>query len=351
MKKASVLIIVSVLLATLFCVAGCASGVTYTDEESGISISLPREWQSYTEEDLEEMSEENMRLAFFYDEEPYSETITCYAVSGFDGQTISDYSKENLNDYYSSWLSVDEVTLEELPSGTYYRVKGTSTEDDAYLVVYATMKNGYLIEYQYSANDGIADHDQLSDFEDMVENAEYITAESESSDTTGSDESGDGSSDESSSESSEEVKYTEEKYSGYSITLPSKWSIPAEGSLGNMIENEVTTVFCCYGLKDEYIQCAAVPDYKGQKITDYSKKDVSKFYSATLSDEKVKKKKLKSGTYYQTKGTGLYNKHYYVIYDTIKNGCQVRYIYDSFGGESYTPHLSDFEEMVDNASY
>ncbi len=146
-------------------------------------------------------------------------------------------------------------------------------------------------------------------------------------------------------------EYTDDE-ADFTITFPSDWRIVSEEDREDLGYDSDTFayLYCDDGSNCEYIWGDKFSGYKGKKITDFSKEATSEMYSDAMSVDSVKKKKLDSGTYYVTKGTDEDN-NYYVVYDIVKNGYHISFSYASTGGKSETPHLSDFKEMVNNASY
>ncbi len=146
-------------------------------------------------------------------------------------------------------------------------------------------------------------------------------------------------------------EYTDDE-ADFTIAFPSGWTIVSEEDREELGYDSDTFayLYCDDGSNCEYIWGRKSSGYDGMKVTDFSKEAVSEMYSEAMTVDSVKKKKLDSGTYYVTKGTDEDN-NYYVVYDIIKNGYQIRFRYASTGGKSETPHLSDFKDMVDNASY
>ncbi len=230
MKKASVLIIVSVLLVALLCLAGCGSSSSgedtssstattensdsesngddasddssssgsessasesndndsadksttkkYTDKEIGLTVSLPSEWTALSEEDREELGYAgDTFLYLYYDKRTSGEYIWGQKFSDYDydGVKITDFSKDYVTDFYSDTMSVDSVKKKKLDSGTYYQIKGKGLDDDNYYyVAYDIIKNGYDIRYEYASYGGNSDHTpHLDDFENMVNSAKY----------------------------------------------------------------------------------------------------------------------------------------------------------------------------------
>ncbi len=227
MKKASVLITASVLLAALLCLAGCGSSSSgedtsssaattensdsesngdntsddssssgsdssasesgeegvllsadkkYNDKEIGLTVSLPSEWTALSEEDREERGYTgDAFLYLYYDEKNSGEYIFAEKSSGYKGKKITDFSQEFMSELYSDAMSVDSVKKKKLDSGSYYQIKGKGLDDDNYYyVVYDIIKNGYRINYTYASYGGNSNRTpHLSDFEDMVNNAKY----------------------------------------------------------------------------------------------------------------------------------------------------------------------------------
>ncbi len=162
-------------------------------------------------------------------------------------------------------------------------------------------------------------------------------------------------------------KYTA-KAAGLTISLPRKWAeLGTDERWGlekfeNSEHYQDSLMIFDYrtGEFPECIIVQAFPGYEDYVLADNAEKDISKDYKDEgYSVDSVKKKKLKSGTYYVVKATrpnspdAVSDEHdvYYVEYMTLKNGHEVYLSYRSYGGKSYTPHLSDFEKMVKKAKY
>ncbi len=318
MKKASVLIIVSVLLAALLCVAGCSSGVEYTDEKTGVTVSLPDNW----EEDSDSEKDDCL-LAFWPEdsEDRFAQDIRCYIRANESSyEKITDYSEEYVNDFYS--LEDKELEEKELPSGTYYEVTGSS--DDVYYVIYLTVQNGCLIQFQYTSESPETPY--LSTFEDMIDNAEFGS-------------------------SSSDKKYSDKEV-GFTVALPIYWieeDVEDSDDESNSYREERMEFGCGRGHDFAAIFCTT---YSGLEedasISDFPKKNIVELYSVSADD--VSKKKLTSGTYYQFNRTLQDDSgdSLSVVYVTIKNGYLIEYEYISNNNKLC---LSDFEDMVDNAEY
>ncbi len=333
MKKASVLIIASVLLAALFCIAGCSSDVSYTDEKTGVTVSLPDSWeeQSYLEED-------NNFLAFTHEgsQDGSSEIINCLLVAEVPYKSITDYSEEFITNLYSGF-EVDNVEEKDLSSGTYYEVTGSS--DDVYYVIYLTVENGYLIQFDYSSES--AETPYLSTFENMVDNAEFGSSSSDESES--STDSGD---------KSTSKEYTDDE-AGLTVTLPSNWKEEdiEDVSSGSNSNGELRMEFGYDDGKDSaFIYCTAFSGFDGASFSDYSKEDIAKLYSVSADD--ISKKKLSSGSYYlfeRSKPDDSDDDSHAISYVTIKNDCLIDFMYASVNEND--PCLSDFEDMVDSVKY
>ncbi len=208
MKKASVLVIVSVLLAALLCLAGCGSSssdegysssdtggakgashsksVTFGDSDAGIIGTLSGDWEDLSyfssgdyefvvDADKKESGHDRDTFAYYScDNGSYREYIWGDKYSGYKGEKITDYSKEAISEMYSEVMPVDNVKKKKLDSGTYYVVKGTSSDGELYYVIYDIIKNGYDIRYEYESYGGESDTPHLSDFEKMVNNVDYF---------------------------------------------------------------------------------------------------------------------------------------------------------------------------------
>ncbi len=340
MKKASVLIIALVLLAALLCIVGCSSDVEYTDEETGITVSLPDGWEE--DSDLEK---DICFLSFWYQdsEDVSAEVIDCFLAGKASFENITDYPEEYFRYFFSAGVEVNDVEEEELWSGTYYKV--TASSDEAYYVDYFTVENNYLIQFVYCSQS--ADTPHLSDFEDMVNLAEFGSSSSEESASSSDTDGAKGDS------YSVPVAFCDPD-TGIIGWLSSDWTSASADELEDLGFDSDTFAYCSCdnGSSSEYIlgQKQKNSGYKGQKITDYPKEYISELYSDAMAVDSVKKKKLDSGTYYQIKGTDEDN-NYYVSYEIIKNGYDIRFRYASTGGKSDTPHLSDFKQMVDEIDY